>query len=413
MLSQVHTAAATAAAPDPSSKKPPFPIENLSLERASAANFGELCDLVQMQGVEHNTTIKGDRKDFYNAVLSSNPTEKILSGIILRDKTTGKAVGYILTSKFHSPEGDGIYLEDFMMVPDMQNRGLGTFSFDILREIAEEEGCSVIACTVDASKEDSRRFYERVGMRQNPMPLMSMGSSRMSNTDQGAIVVLDKDDMKRVNPAGSLIVSEADIQAQDLRHVRIADAALDPSSVRLLTAADIDFLEEQDLSGIIHDKKAAIASLRTAHNDPLGFGIVETDGTGEVSAVMMASTTYSTFNNYARTNIGPAFSLDGQTLSAARLLNMVAFCQRQTSADRLEVQMQPKAWSQSGTQDLIGMFVSLMTESQASHETPYMIRVEDMKQSRVTAEMRSVLHPHVKQHLVAAPAANEPVARPA
>ncbi len=412
MLSQAPDAAAAFAGADTSSsKRAPFPIANLTLEHVSAESFGELCDLVEMQAVEHNTTIKGRRTDFYKAVMSDDPTEKILSGIILRNKATQDAVGYILTSKFHSPEGDGIYLEDFMMVPDMQNRGLGTFSFDILREIAEEEDCAIIACTVDASKDNSRRFYERVGMRQNPMPLLSMGSYRMANTDSGAIVVMDQDDMSKVHSATRMTVSAKDIAAQDLRHVSIADAAIDPTSVRLLKEADIEHLAQRDFSSAVRNPELAIASMLKCHNSPLGFGIVETDKAGVPTAVMMASTTYSTFNNCARTNVGPAFSVDGQPVSTARLLNMVAFAQRRTEAERLEVQMQPTAWSQHGTSELVEMCVSLMTEHANSHETPYSIRVADMAPSRVTPEMRAALRPHIRPQLIAAPAANELIAK--
>lgn len=413
MLSQAHHLAAAPAAADatPSSKKPPFPIEKLSIELASPDNYGELCDLVDMQAVEHNTTIKGNRRDFYKALLSDDPTEKILSGMILRDKDTEEAVGYILTSKFHSPEGDGIYLEDFMMVPHMQNRGLGTFSFDILQEIAKEEACTLIACTVDASKDNSRRFYERVGMQQNPVPLLSMGSFRMGNTDQGAIVVLDRGDMAKVQPTGSLTVSEKDIQAQNLSHVRIADASLKPASVRRMTAADIDHLATLDLVGV-RDQSAMIASLQSCHNDPQGFGVVEADETGTPRALILASTTYSTFNNCARTNIGPAFSVDGQPVSTERLLNMVAFCQRNPQTDKLEVQLQPVARSQPGTDDMIDMCVSLMTEHANSHETPYVIRVADMGESRITRDMHRVLHPSAPAPYVSAPATVERSAAP-
>lgn len=92
-------------------------------------------------------------------------------GIILKLESDNKLVGMInILFTISTAMGDKVAIfEDFVVVPDLRNKGYGKMLFDAAEKVAKEHGCKRVTLLTDRENIKSRRFYKKQGMAVSAM----------------------------------------------------------------------------------------------------------------------------------------------------------------------------------------------------------------------------------------------------
>lgn len=373
--------------------------EEFRMEPITAPNFHLMWNyLLPLQAEEHETAIKGSRADCYSALLSPDPAQRILEGFILYKN--GKPAGYALTSEMDGPEGRTIYLEDCLIVEEFQGNGFGKRIFDLLKIEAIAKGADFIACTVDPTRPKASRFYQKIGMTRDSHPLLGMGDFHIMNSAAapGAAIILRGNDVAEGRleahaGEGGLTASKSELDAMRIPSLVIPDAAIEPDRVRLLEESDIGAL----LEATFHDgekeldRHKLIGALKSVMSHPRNAVSVYTDRHGSIRSLAFASTTYSTFNNYSRKNMGDIVCVNGPAPGARDVLAHTAFWKGRTDGGRLELRLNAALAALPALSGLYNMCVSKMTdEVPDSSEYGWRIRVADVA-DKVVSLPRSVI----------------------
>ena len=80
----------------------------------------------------------------------------------------GRLLGFaILNPYFPGPNpSHGLFLKDLYVAAQARSEGVGERLIEAIREEAQRRGCTRVIWTTGEHNEGSRRFYDRLGMRQ-------------------------------------------------------------------------------------------------------------------------------------------------------------------------------------------------------------------------------------------------------
>jgi ribosomal protein S18 acetylase RimI-like enzyme len=103
--------------------------------------------------------------------IAANPNVFVLFGC-LSDRVVGAAVCYWGFSTFGGRPF--VNLHDFSVLPEAQNKGVGTALMSEIERRARARGCCKITLEVNDSNEAAKRLYARVGFKGWESPTLSV-----------------------------------------------------------------------------------------------------------------------------------------------------------------------------------------------------------------------------------------------
>lgn len=382
---------------------PKFNLDTCRFVPITAQNIEKFHRLVDSQAAAHNTIVRGNRKETEKALLSDDPTEKILDGFIFETED-GEPVGFVTTSYSNTSEGPVMYLEDIHTVPDYQigpdgkGRRIGSTMYRAVQAIAWANGCHAVPCTVDDGNESAKTFYGRMGADKHEFPVLGMdGFTTLTSTQHSnSVVVMSEQD--RLKPEiyelidtelATINASQDEIERMD-QAVQIYGVDLRSSNIRIINHDDIDALNQvRDLQLQLSEtgktpqvgshrieKNAFIASLRNVIEHPRNFCVASFNDAGAMESVSFVKISFSTFGNVERLNLGSTASLTGEEPDQNTVMNHIAFCQNlDTGGDRLEVQLDRKVAVNTELAKLFGPCSSQMTPENDTDEYTWSVNL--------------------------------------
>ncbi|WP_051214910.1 GNAT family N-acetyltransferase [Granulicoccus phenolivorans] len=136
-------------------------MDHIKVRRATHHDAVALGRMQHDFGTEFDTP--GDPADVLGVRFDRILREEGVFAVIAEDE--GEPVGFGLVTLRPAIWFDGpvAQLEEFYVIPDLRDQGIGTRLLTLIRRIATEAGSPEMHINVDEIDADTRRFYERYG----------------------------------------------------------------------------------------------------------------------------------------------------------------------------------------------------------------------------------------------------------
>ncbi len=141
-----------------------------TIRPARAEGLDRLLDLAEDFHAEDGHVLTSEGRRALCEIVAGEPAARAWVFVL-----EGGVVGYgVVTLGFSVEHGgrDG-FLDDFYLVPEARDRGLGRQALDFLEEEARKLGIRVLHLEVEAGNERAVGLYRRSGFHENGRRLMS------------------------------------------------------------------------------------------------------------------------------------------------------------------------------------------------------------------------------------------------
>ena len=139
----------------------PQPSEGLSIDRAGAADRGEVVSLLRAQLDEHDIALDEARLGAAVDGVFADASR----GLVLLARRGGGAIGFAYVSFNWSLEhgGRSAWLDELYVAPAERERGVGRRLLLAACDAAEAAGCAAVDLEVEASHARAEHLYAREG----------------------------------------------------------------------------------------------------------------------------------------------------------------------------------------------------------------------------------------------------------
>jgi hypothetical protein len=173
----------------------------LYIESVDARNIHHLERMIEQQAEHHNCKFIATTKQIFDEVCAPNP---LSHAFLIHSPDETKPLGYAFYSLPWTLDGRTLYLEDICADKTVRGgRGVGTFGFQALNDIALNEGCKAINWVVMRNNDKTLGFYNKIGAHFTPKSnydLSDIFTHKSRIGSRGAYTIEKVDDSNIVLP---------------------------------------------------------------------------------------------------------------------------------------------------------------------------------------------------------------------